>query len=156
MIGNMKYFRQLKGKYTQFHIELGDDGKYASKGVGIVSFERDSRSPLHLRDVIYVLRQKKNLVSIATLEVKGYDVIFSRGKAYPRHLASGAVTHKDLRVKNLYRLQIDTCATLSSKAGGGKQSRDVGELWHRRMEHLHHGVLIFQQIATGLPTCSFH
>lgn len=60
----------------QFHIELGDDGKNLTKGVSIVNFERESSSSLHLRDAPYVLGLKKNLISIATLEEKGYDVIF--------------------------------------------------------------------------------
>jgi hypothetical protein len=31
-------------------------------------------------------------------------------------------------------------------------SWDEGELWHRRLGHLHHGALkIMQQISTGLP-----
>ena len=31
-------------------------------------------------------------------------------------------------------------------------SRDEGELWYRRLGHLHHGALnILQQISTGLP-----
>ena len=34
----------------------------------------------------------------------------------------------------------------------GVVSRDEGELWHRRLGHLHHGTLkILQQISTGLP-----
>lgn len=32
------------------------------------------------------------------------------------------------------------------------QIRDVGELWHRRLDHLHHGALkILQLISIGLP-----
>ena len=35
---------------------------------------------------------------------------------------------------------------------GGVVSQDDGELWHRRLGHLHHGALkILQQISTGLP-----
>ena len=31
-------------------------------------------------------------------------------------------------------------------------SRDEGELWHRRLGHLHHGALkVMQQISTSLP-----
>jgi hypothetical protein len=31
-------------------------------------------------------------------------------------------------------------------------SQNEGELWHRRLGHLHHGALkIMQQISTGLP-----
>lgn len=96
---------------------------------------------------------KKNLVSVVVLEDKGYEVIFSRGKAYSRlkHLASGTIKQIGVRMKNLYRLQVETCAALSSKA----RCADVGELWHRRMGHLHHGALkILQQIDTGIPACS--
>jgi len=118
MIGNTKYSKQLNQKHMQFQIELGDDGKYASKGVGIVSFERKFESPPHLRDVLYVPRLKKNLVSVATLEDKVYDVIFSRGKAYPKHLDFGAVKQIGVRVESLYMLQVETCGALSNKAGG--------------------------------------
>ena len=34
----------------------------------------------------------------------------------------------------------------------GVLSQDEGDLWHRRLDHLHHGTLkILQQISTGLP-----
>ena len=40
---------------------------------------------------------------------------------------------------------------MASKAEG-VVSRDEGELWHRRLGHLHHGALkILQQISTWLP-----
>jgi len=54
-------------------------------------------------------------------------------------------------VKNLYKLNVDECVSLRKKAVKVK-SRDVGELWHRRLGHLHHGSLkIMQHITTGLP-----
>jgi len=62
-----------------------------SRGVGTISFERESGSSLHLSDVLYVLGLKKNLVLVATLEDKGYGVIFNRDKAYLKHLAFGLV-----------------------------------------------------------------
>eukprot|EP00253_Pinus_taeda_P033062 PITA_33062 len=56
-----------------------------------------------------------------------------------------------IRVKNLYKLEVDDCVALSSKAEL-VQSKDVGELWHRILGHLHHGALkIMQMISTGLP-----
>lgn len=155
MIGNREYFSQLEEKDMQVHIELGDNGKYTTKGVGTVSFERESGNSLLLRDVLYVPGLTKNLVSVATLEDKGYDVIFNRGKAYLKHLAFGSMKQIGVRMKNLYRLQVETCATLSNKAYG-EQSKDVGELWHMCMGDLHHGALkILRQISTGLPTCNF-
>ena len=54
-------------------------------------------------------------------------------------------------MKNLYKIKVDDCATLTMKAKL-VQSQDIGELWHRWLGHLHHGALkIMQQISTGLP-----
>ena len=51
-------------------------------------------------------------------------------------------------MKNLYKLDVEHCATLSTKVEK-MQSRDVGEIWHRRLGDLHHGTLnIIQQITT--------
>ena len=54
-------------------------------------------------------------------------------------------------MKNLYKLEVDDCTALSRKAEL-EQSQEIGELWHRRLGHLHHGALkIMQQISIGLP-----
>ena len=71
---NKEYFSHLKDKDMQFQIELRDDGKYATKGVGTISFESDLGNSLNFRDVLYVPSLKKNLVLVDTLENKGYDV----------------------------------------------------------------------------------
>ena len=63
----------------------------------------------------------------------------------------GQVKNIGIRVKNLYMLQVDGCGAMIGKAET-VVSRDEGELWHRRLGHLHHGALkIRQQISTGLP-----
>ena len=85
------------------------------------------------------------------LEDKGYDVVFSEGKAFLRSKATGETWRIGVRAKNLYQLQVDGCAAMVGKAEG-VVSQDDGELWHRRLGHLHHGALkILQQISTGLP-----
>ena len=54
-------------------------------------------------------------------------------------------------MKNLYRMEVDDCAVLSSKVEL-VQSQDISELWHRWLENLHHGALkIMQHISTKLP-----
>ena len=56
-----------------------------------------------------------------------------------------------IRVKNIYKLEVDGCIAMMEKTKK-VVSRDEGELWHRRLGHLHHGALkIMQQISTGLP-----
>ena len=93
---------------------------------------------------------KKNLISVAMLEDKGYDVVFSEGKAFLRSKATGETRRIGVRVKNLYQLQVDDCAAMAGKAEG-VVSRDEGKLWHRRLGHLHHGALkILQHISTRL------
>jgi len=59
-----------------------------TRGIGTVNFGRDSGISLHFRDVLYVPSLKENLVFVATLEDKGYYVIFSKGKSYLKNLAS--------------------------------------------------------------------
>eukprot|EP00253_Pinus_taeda_P016608 PITA_16608 len=81
-------FSTLEEKDLQIRIEMGDDGKYRVLGEGMVVFQREHGSPLTLSNVMYVPGLKKNLVSIAMLEDKGYDVVFSLGKVFLRHIGT--------------------------------------------------------------------
>ena len=70
-----------------------------------------------MTDVKYVPGLKKNLVLVAMLEDKGYDVIFSKGKVFLRHITTRQVKQIGSRVKNLYPLEVqDACKALRSKA----------------------------------------
>ena len=44
------------------------------------------------------------------------------------------------RVKNLYNLEVDGCATMVGKEED-VVSRDEGELWHKTLGHIYHGTL---------------
>jgi len=56
-----------------------------------------------------------------------------------------------VRSKRLYRLQMDTPKALINN----NSSRDQGELWHRRMDHIHYGALRFlHETMTGIPEVS--
>jgi hypothetical protein len=50
------------------------------------------------------------------LEDRGYDVVFSSGKAYLQHKAIGQVKKIGIRVKNLYMLEVDGCNAMIGKA----------------------------------------
>ena len=69
-----------------------------------------------MTDVKYVPGLKKNLVSVAMLKEKGYDVVFSKGKAFLKHIATGQTKRIGIQVNNLYKLEVDDCAALSTKA----------------------------------------
>ena len=68
-------FNALEEKDLKMRIEMGDDGKYSVLGVGTVTFQRELGAPITLTDVKYVFGLQKNLVSVAVLEDKGYDVV---------------------------------------------------------------------------------
>ena len=94
---------------------------------------------------------KKNLVSDAMLEDRGYDVVSSEGKYFLRHKTTGKAKNIGIRVKNIYKLDVDGCTKFMGKANK-VVSRDEGELGHRRLSHVHHKALKFMQyISTGLP-----
>eukprot|EP00253_Pinus_taeda_P006167 PITA_06167 len=151
MSGYKNLFSTLEEKDLQMRIKMGDDGKYHVSGEGTDVFQREHGDPLTLNDVNYVPGLKKNIVSVSMLEDKGYDVVFSKGKVFLRYIGTGQTKQIEIQVKNLYNMELDDYAALSSKAEM-VQSQDVGELWHKRLGHLHHGALkIMQQISTRLP-----
>ena len=93
----------------------------------------------------------KNLVYVSMLEYHGYDVIFNEGKVFLHHKTARQVKKIWVRVKNLYKLDVEYCVSLSTKAEK-VESQYISHLWHMRLGHLHHGAFkIMQQIYTRLP-----
>ena len=74
------------------------------------------------------------------LEDCGYDVIFSEGKVFLRHKATREVKNIGVWVNNLYKLEVEDSAALSTKVEK-VESWYIGELWHRRLGHQHHDAL---------------
>eukprot|EP00253_Pinus_taeda_P009942 PITA_09942 len=89
MNGDKNVFSALEEKDLKMHIEMDDDERYSVLGVGTVAFQREHGAPITLTNKMYVPELKKNLVSVVMLEDKGYDVVFSKGKAFLRHIATG-------------------------------------------------------------------
>ena len=82
MTGQKRFFRDLQEGGTGIHVELGDDAWYQAQGVGTVSFEREFGKTLSFADVLYVPGLTKNLISVSTLEDKGYQVKFCDHRVY--------------------------------------------------------------------------
>lgn len=43
---------------------------------------------------------------VVILEDRGYDVVFSKGKYFLKHVATGQVKDIGVRVKNIYKIEI--------------------------------------------------
>ena len=95
--------------------------------IGTITFERDSCKPFLLKYVMHVPGLKKNLVSVAMLEDRGYDVVFSDGKYFLRHKTTSQTKRIGIRVKNLYNFEVDGCTAMVGKEEE-VVSRDEGEL----------------------------
>jgi hypothetical protein len=80
LIGCRYSLRDLTEKDSILQVELGNNAKYAIKGVGTTSFQRDYGDSLHMRDVSFVPRLRKNILSISALEDRGYEVAFVDGQ----------------------------------------------------------------------------
>lgn len=65
------------------------------------------------------------VIFVVVLQAGGYDVVFSKGKAFLIHVATGKV--KEIGVKIIYKLEVESCTTLSRKVEK-VQSRDAREL----------------------------
>ena len=98
------------------HTEMGDDGWYSAIEIGTITFHRESGKPFQLKYVMHVLGLKKNLVSVAMLEDKGYDVVLSDGKAFLRHKKMSQAKRIGIRVKNPYKLEVDGCTAMMEMA----------------------------------------
>eukprot|EP00253_Pinus_taeda_P026930 PITA_26930 len=86
MTSDKSLFSTLEEKDLQILIAMGNDEKCSVLGVGMVIFQRGHGARLTLTNVKYVPGLKRNLVSITMLEDKGYDVVFSKGKVFLRHI----------------------------------------------------------------------
>jgi hypothetical protein len=61
-------------------VTLGDDYQYPIKRVGESNYKLDLGTPMKMKDVLYVLGLKNNLISISDLDKKGFRVAFVDGE----------------------------------------------------------------------------
>jgi hypothetical protein len=148
MTGYRDHLIGLVEKESSLHVELGDNARYTMKGVGTSTFQLDSDIPLQLSEVLYVSGMKMNLVSISSLEDKGYKVTFPKGKFLAWHKNSHMNYARVIGVRenSLYRLIVRPVQALLH------DTISVSKLWHRRLAHIHYRALPpLGKMVTGLP-----
>jgi hypothetical protein len=141
----------FKTKSFTEQVELGDRKCYKIEGVGSISFRLESRARLHVDEVLYVPGLKKNLLSVATLEDKGYWVIFKDKKALLWAKGSHLSTTEPIGTcsRGLYVVTGQSVQALAHDATSSSK------LWHKRLGHLHYKVLLdLQNMVCGMPSIS--
>ena len=125
-------------QWTLSHeIVLGDDRAFSVVGIGTVTLQREYSPPLRLTDVFYVLGLKKNIVSVSCIEDKGFKVLFDDGRVllYPKSGSASDSRVIGVRHGRMYKMVFEVAGALACMIS----DRDLCELWHKRMGHLHHG-----------------
>ena len=86
MTGQKDILYKLTEKDSPHKVSLGDDYQYPIKGIGEASYKLDSTTPMKMKDILFVLGLKKNLLSISALDKKGFRVSFIDGEVlmWPR------------------------------------------------------------------------
>ena len=148
MTGYKDSLSNLIHKDSPHKVKLGDDYQYLIKGVGEASYKLDSGKPMKMKEVLYVPRLKKNLLSISTLDEKGYRVAFVDGQVlmWPRGKNFDDAVVIGVQEGGLYKLKGRSDSTLIH------DTVNPSELWHRRFAHLHYKALpSVSKMAMGLP-----
>jgi hypothetical protein len=146
MSGVREHFTDLTKFVIKLEIVLENNTIVRAVGRGTVSL----RPPMLFRDVLYVPGLKKNLISVSTIQDRGFEVSF-RGEEvliYPKGSSITSARVIGTHDGKLYRLSFQPLHALASS----NRNSQLCELWHRRMAHLHHGALrVLRKIVTRLP-----
>jgi hypothetical protein len=148
MTGYKDSLSNLTHKDSPHKVKLGDDYQYLIKGVGEASYKLDLENPMKMKEVLYVPGLKKNLLSISTLDEKGYKVAFVDGQVLmcPRGKTFDDVVVIGVQEGGLYKLKGRSDSTLIHDIV------NPSELWHMIFSHLHYKALLgVSKMVMGLP-----
>ena len=73
-------FVKLLEHESPYKVNLGDDYQYPIKGSGESSYKLDSGKSITMKEVLFMLGLKKNLLSISAFDAKGIRVAFIDGQ----------------------------------------------------------------------------
>ena len=107
-----------------------------------------------LTDVRYIPKLEKNLISLGTLESKGFTIILQNGIL---KVVSGAlVVMKGIRRNNLYLYQGSTSFGTTAAVSEADKVAEMSRLWHMRLGHAgekYLKTLAMQGLLKGAKTC---
>ncbi|KAJ9536451.1 hypothetical protein OSB04_un000359 [Centaurea solstitialis] len=138
MCPNKNWFSSLNLK-SEGMVQVGDDYIIEKEGFSIVKFKHHDGVIREFKNIWYVPKSGKNLISLGALEADGYNYSFANGRM---KVERGALVEmKPLRhSSHLYVLQgqtiIGAAAMVSEAADCDKVvDFDASKLWHLRLGH---------------------
>lgn len=84
--------------------------------MGTLTFDREPKPPLMVLDVLYVPGMRKNLISISTLEDRGYEIFFRRGQVliYPKGAPADSARVIEVHHAKVYKCSFQSLLALTS------------------------------------------
>ena len=148
MTGFKESFVKLFEHEPPHKVKLGDNYQYPIKGRGESSYKLDSGKSIKMKDVLFVPKLKKNLLSIFALDAKGMRVVFVDGQAlmWPKGKSFDDAVVIGEQQGGLYKLKGQLVKAFVHDLV------EPNELWHRRIVHVHYRSLpIARKFVEGLP-----
>jgi hypothetical protein len=148
MTGQRDILSSVTENYFPQKVSLGDDYQYPIKGMGESTYKLDSGTPMKMKDVLYVLGLKKNLLSISYLDKKGFRVAFRDGEVlmWPKGKTIEDAIVIGTKKGGMYKLKGHSDVALTHS------TESPCEIWHRRPTHINYKVLPYvRKVVTGLP-----
>ncbi|KAI3790253.1 hypothetical protein L2E82_03169 [Cichorium intybus] len=116
-------------------ILMGDNAPYKVTGIGSIQIKMFDGVVITLSDVRHVRGLKRNLISLSTLDLKGYKY---SGEGGVLKVSKGAmiVMKADIKSANLYHLRGTTVTGNSNVTSNSSSISDTTNLWHMRLGHM--------------------
>ena len=135
-------------------VYLADNQPCKIVGIGSISLKNHDGSTRVLTDVRYIPKLEKNLISLGTLESKGFTIILQNRIL---KVVSGAlVVMKGIRRNNLYLYQGSTAVGTAAAVSEADKVAEMSRLWHMRLGHAGEKslqTLAMQGLLKGVKTC---
>ena len=135
-------------------VYLADNQPCKIAGIGSISLKNHDGSTRVLTDVRYIPKLEKNLISLGTLESKGFTIILQNGIV---KVVSGAlVVMKGIRRNNMYLYQGSTTVGIAAVVSEANKVAEMSRLWHMRLGHAGEKslqTLAMQGLLKGTKTC---
>jgi hypothetical protein len=148
---NKNWYANFKETQNGASIYLGDDRAHQIKGYGDIPVTLSNGTVHHIRNVVYVLGIKKNLISLSTNTDQNLKVEFFKNYCIVKDLLDHFQTVAiGFRAGGLYKLDV------INKAHHALTSSTMPTeiLWHQRYGHINHPDLLLLQknnMAEGIP-----
>jgi hypothetical protein len=129
--GVREKFTNLRYPNIKLDIMLGDNTIVKAAVRGIVSFQRELMPPLVFRDVLYVPKLKKNMISISSIKYRGFEVSFRGIKVLIHPKGSSVTSDRVIWIceVNLYKLIFHPLHDLASRNNNSHLCQPCIEGW---------------------------